>query len=139
MSAAFYLGSRCSQLTKNWARRSVEGLAVSMFATAISANLLYGASVLARSHGPADFAAAAPWLAGSLGTVVLDCLILAQAAWLTRYGVGSGQARRPSSGGEGGGGGRAGAGSAAVVGGVAEPSAGLLERRPLLSAPAEAG
>ena len=138
-SAVFYLGSRCSQLAKNWARKSVDGLAVSMFAAAITANLLYGASVLARARAPADFAAAAPWLAGSLGTVALDCAILVQAAWLDRHGVGrgspAGRSGRPGSGGEaeaGGGEGGGGSGAAATA-----PGGLSLERRPLLSAPVE--
>jgi len=161
VSAVFYLGSRCAQLAKNHSRGSAEGLARSMFGCAITANLLYGASILARSRTPAAAAEAAPWLAGSLGTVALDCCILLQASWLDRRaaaaaarGEGGGSPpplagltgssstsplrRGPASdgveagGGGGGGGGPRGGVEAAVVGVSAGMSAASLERRPLL-------
>jgi hypothetical protein len=96
-SCALYLFSRLAQLRRNWSRRSVEGLALGMFALAIAANALYGAAILLRARAPASLAASAPWLLGSLGTVALDAAILGQARL---YG-----ARRKRRAGSGGGGG----------------------------------
>ena len=80
-SALCYLGSRVSQLRKNTQRtEGAQGLSSAMFATAVVANGLYGVSVLLRlSGGAADLRSAAPWLAGSLGVMVLDVVIAAQA------------------------------------------------------------
>lgn len=78
MSGAFYLSSRTSQLYKNWSRSCCEGLSLSMFLCAISANISYGAGILIRSYGLADLQASAPWIVGSLGVVVLDVLISLQ-------------------------------------------------------------
>jgi len=96
-SSGLYLGSRVSQLTKNAARGSADGLALSMFGAAIAANTMYGASILLRARGEGDVAASAPWLAGSLGTILLDCAIFAQArALAARTAVADGgHARRP--------------------------------------------
>ena len=85
LSAACYLASRVSQLRKNAARGESggSGLAVTMFATAVLANGLYGTSVLLRliSSGgrPGDWAHAAPWLVGSLGVMMLDIVLATQA------------------------------------------------------------
>ena len=85
LSAACYLASRVSQLRKNAARGEAggSGLAFTMFATAVLANGLYGTSVLLRliaSGGrPGDWAHAAPWLAGSLGVMLLDIVLSTQA------------------------------------------------------------
>eukprot|EP00252_Welwitschia_mirabilis_P026252 TRINITY_DN8528_c0_g1_i4.p1 TRINITY_DN8528_c0_g1~~TRINITY_DN8528_c0_g1_i4.p1 ORF type:complete len:416 (+),score=44.74 TRINITY_DN8528_c0_g1_i4:248-1495(+) len=46
VSSVLYLGSRISQLLKNMARKSVEGLALGMVACATMANLTYGFSIL---------------------------------------------------------------------------------------------
>ena len=80
-SALCYLSSRLSQLRKNTQRtEGAQGLSSAMFATAVVANGLYGVSVLLRlSGGAADLRSAAPWLAGSLGVMVLDVVIAAQA------------------------------------------------------------
>eukprot|EP00887_Chlorella_sp_A99_P001485 scaffold8.g1485.t1 len=77
-SSVLYLTSRISQIYKNWERRSVEGLAMSMFFCAIAANLCYGASILIRTYTAAQLLGSLPWLVGSLGTVALDVTILLQ-------------------------------------------------------------
>ena len=41
LSSFFYLSSRLSQLYKNWSRKCCEGLSLSMFLCAISANIRY--------------------------------------------------------------------------------------------------
>jgi hypothetical protein len=79
LSAACYASSRVSQLARNAARASAEGLSPAMFALAIAGNSLYAASVALRLRGVADAARAAPWLAGSLGVLCLDGVLVAQA------------------------------------------------------------
>lgn len=77
-SSVLYLVSRASQIYKNYKRKSAEGLSASMFFFAVAANLFYGASVILRSRSGAEFVSSLPWLIGSLGTVVLDFIILLQ-------------------------------------------------------------
>ena len=77
-SSAFYLGSRVSQIWKNWRRRSAEGLSLAMFGCAIAANVTYGAGILCRTYSLPALLASAPWILGSLGTVSLDVIIFLQ-------------------------------------------------------------
>ncbi|GAB4820511.1 hypothetical protein N2152v2_007557 [Parachlorella kessleri] len=77
-SSILYLTSRISQITKNWRRRSAEGLALTMFLFAMAANTLYGFSILVRAYSLASLQSSAPWLVGSLGTVALDTTIFMQ-------------------------------------------------------------
>jgi hypothetical protein len=79
LSAACYASSRLSQLSRNRARRSAVGLSPAMFALAIAGNALYAASVALRLRAWRDAARAAPWLAGSLGVLCLDAVLVAQA------------------------------------------------------------
>ena len=51
VSAVFYVGSRLSQIYKNNFRRSVEGLSMEMFATAATANTLYGVGAAQADPG----------------------------------------------------------------------------------------
>ncbi|KDD71797.1 hypothetical protein H632_c4382p0, partial [Helicosporidium sp. ATCC 50920] len=83
-SSVLYLCSRVSQVVKNATRRSVEGLALSMFLVAICANTTYGMSILVRARDWPAVRSSLPWLIGSLGTVLLDVTILAQAAVFRR-------------------------------------------------------
>ncbi|KAK9824417.1 hypothetical protein WJX72_010131 [[Myrmecia] bisecta] len=78
ISSCFYLCSRVSQIVRNFSRKSAEGLALSMFACAITANLCYGLGILIRSYTLADLVSSAPWIIGSLGTVALDITIFTQ-------------------------------------------------------------
>jgi len=85
VSAGCYLGSRVAQLVRNRRRpQVVEGLAPLMFGLAICGNALYGGSVLLRCASWADLGERAPWLAGSLGVMGLDCLLGAQALAASR-------------------------------------------------------
>ena len=78
VSSVLYLASRVSQIYKNYSRRSAEGLALAMFAMAAAANMCTGAGILLRTFTLQELADQGPWLAGSLGTITLDMVILAQ-------------------------------------------------------------
>jgi len=84
ISCVLYLASRISQILKNSQRQSAEGLASSMFLFAAAANLFYGASVLMRSRTKKEMISSFPWVLGSLGTVVLDGIILIQTVIFTK-------------------------------------------------------
>lgn len=77
-SSVFYLGSRVSQIVRNWRRHSAEGLSLAMFGCAIAANVTYGSGILLRTYTWADLRASTPWILGSLGTVSLDVVIFCQ-------------------------------------------------------------
>eukprot|EP00884_Botryococcus_braunii_P021086 jgi/Botrbrau1/7661/Bobra.0159s0103.1 len=78
VSMVLYLGSRISQIKKNWERKSTEGLAMAMFMAAIGANVAYGSSILIRTYSVKQLLDSLPWILGSLGTVALDLTILYQ-------------------------------------------------------------
>lgn len=78
-SMILYLSSRVSQIKRNYARKSTEGLAKSMFMAAIMANVSYGSSILVRTYSSKQLLDSLPWILGSLGTVALDFAILYQA------------------------------------------------------------
>jgi hypothetical protein len=84
LATCFYLGGRLAQIAKNRRRRSVDGLSLTMFALAITANIAYGISVLCVSHSRMDVIRSLPWLLGSFGTVSLDATILAQSVAFSR-------------------------------------------------------
>lgn len=77
-SSGFYLGSRLSQIWKNYSRHSAEGLSLAMFACAITANVCYGLGILIRAYSWDVIYSSAPWILGSLGTVSLDLVIFTQ-------------------------------------------------------------
>ena len=77
-SSGFYLGSRLSQIWKNYSRHSAEGLSLAMFACAITANICYGLGIVLRAYSWDVVWSSAPWLLGSLGTVSLDLVIFTQ-------------------------------------------------------------
>lgn len=77
-SALCYLLARIPQIVKNWQEKSCEGLALLFFLLSITGNLTYGLSVLTYSQKPERLLAALPWLLGSLGTIVEDCIIFVQ-------------------------------------------------------------
>lgn len=92
--AVLYLGSRVPQLLLNYRRKSTEGVSLLFFLFACIGNLTYDMSIFAYSpichtpgHCAADEASAiyaryvlinASWIAGSLGTLVLDLAIFCQ-------------------------------------------------------------
>jgi len=54
------------------------GLALLFFLLSLTGNLTYGASLLVYSQQSDDLLKALPWLLGSLGTMVEDCIIFMQ-------------------------------------------------------------
>lgn len=82
-SSVFYLGSRVSQIYKNFSRKSAEGLSLAMFGCAIAANITYGLGILLRTYSWHYLRASLPWILGSLGTVALDVCIFCQVTALS--------------------------------------------------------
>lgn len=70
--------ARIPQIIKNYREKSCEGLALLFFLLSLTGNFTYGASVMAYSQDGAYFLRALPWLLGSLGTMVEDCVIFVQ-------------------------------------------------------------
>ncbi|KAK4041739.1 putative vacuolar amino acid transporter YPQ1 [Parachaetomium inaequale] len=77
-SALCYLCARIPQIIKNYREKSCEGLALLFFLLSLTGNFTYGASVMAYSQERDYFVRALPWLLGSLGTMVEDCVIFVQ-------------------------------------------------------------
>ncbi|KAI1104669.1 PQ-loop-domain-containing protein [Jackrogersella minutella] len=93
LCAILYLGSRLPQLLLNWRRKSTEGVSILFFLFACLGNLTYVLSIFAydprcaESHcqpGESEriygryILVNLSWLAGSLGTLILDLGIFAQ-------------------------------------------------------------
>lgn len=78
MSALCYLCARIPQIMKNYREKSCEGLALLFFLLSLTGNLTYGLSVFSYSQEPEYLIKTIPWLLGSLGTIVEDCIIFAQ-------------------------------------------------------------
>lgn len=78
VSALCYLCARIPQIIKNYREKSCEGLALLFFLLSLTGNSTYGASVLSYSQDPAYLIKATPWLLGSLGTMIEDCIIFYQ-------------------------------------------------------------
>jgi hypothetical protein len=94
LCAVFYLGSRLPQILLNWRRKSVEGVSMLFFLFACLGNLTYVLSIFAYDPTCASPNQCRPgeaqriygryilvnlsWLAGSLGTLLLDLGIFAQ-------------------------------------------------------------
>jgi len=76
-SAISYLGARIPQIFKNFKTRC-EGLSPALFFFAILGNTAYGLSICAKSMDPDYLVLNASWLAGSILTVFLDILVVAQ-------------------------------------------------------------
>lgn len=85
VSSVLYLMSRVSQIRQNARRQDTEGLAMAMFVSAASANLCTGTGILLRTFSWQELEEQAPWLVGSLGTIMLDMIILSQSF---KYGSG---------------------------------------------------
>ncbi|KAK7048432.1 PQ-loop-domain-containing protein [Favolaschia claudopus] len=76
-SAVLYLGSRIPQIFKNM-HTHCEGLSPALFFFAITGNLTYSASIIAKSTDRDYLITNASWLAGSALTVFLDLIVLGQ-------------------------------------------------------------
>ncbi|KAI1379791.1 PQ-loop-domain-containing protein [Hypoxylon crocopeplum] len=77
-SAVCYLCARIPQILKNYREKSCDGLALLFFLLSLTGNLTYGLSVFTYSSEPEYIVKAIPWLLGSLGTIVEDCIIFYQ-------------------------------------------------------------
>ncbi|KAK3994965.1 putative vacuolar amino acid transporter YPQ1 [Cladorrhinum sp. PSN332] len=77
-SAVCYLCARIPQIIKNYKEKSCEGLALLFFLLSLTGNFTYGASVISYSQEGDYLVRALPWLLGSLGTIVEDCVIFVQ-------------------------------------------------------------
>ncbi|KAI0397685.1 PQ-loop-domain-containing protein [Xylariaceae sp. FL0594] len=77
-SAVCYLCARIPQIVKNYREKSCEGLALLFFCFSLTGNLTYGLSVFSYSQDAGYLIKAAPWLLGSLGTIIEDCIIFYQ-------------------------------------------------------------
>ncbi|KAH6894082.1 PQ loop repeat-domain-containing protein [Thelonectria olida] len=78
VSAVCYLCARIPQIIKNYREKSCEGLALLFFMLSLTGNLTYGISLVSYSQDKAYLLNALPWLLGSLGTIVEDCIIFVQ-------------------------------------------------------------
>ncbi|BGP37986.1 hypothetical protein JCM10449v2_001913 [Rhodotorula kratochvilovae] len=78
-----YLTSRLPQIWQNFRRRSVEGLAMTLFFAAFLGNSLYVASILTNPLASTSgfLLESTPYLLGSGGTLCFDLMIIAQ-SWL---------------------------------------------------------
>lgn len=78
ISAILYIASRIPQILLNFRRKSTSGLSQWMFIAVICGNLTYALSIVLYSTDSSYLATRFPWLAGSLGTLLLDCVIFWQ-------------------------------------------------------------
>ncbi|XP_025082515.1 lysosomal amino acid transporter 1 homolog isoform X1 [Pomacea canaliculata] len=78
VSSLFYIGSRLSQIVKNYRLQSTAGLSVFMFILAVLGNLTYGVAILVRSLEEVYLVRHLPWIFGSLGVIALDLTLLTQ-------------------------------------------------------------
>ncbi|XP_053481602.1 lysosomal amino acid transporter 1 homolog [Ictalurus furcatus] len=83
ISSLLYLSSRLPQIYTNFRRKSTKGVSVFLFALVILGNVTYGLSVLVKNpeRGQSETSYIVhhlPWLIGSLGTLLLDLVILVQ-------------------------------------------------------------
>lgn len=77
LSAALYLASRVPQIFKN-RQTKCEGLSLALFLFAVAGNVTYVASIVIKSTDQEYLTESASWLVGSLGTIVLDFIVLGQ-------------------------------------------------------------
>lgn len=84
VGALFYVGARIPQLVKNYQRKSTDGVSPFLFGTTLLCNLTYNLSIVTscdfiESHDKSAFLwNAAPFIAGSAGTVAFDLLYFYQ-------------------------------------------------------------
>lgn len=78
LCAILYLGSRLPQILLNFERKSCDGISFLFFLFACLGNLTYVISILALGVTPRYLLVNASWLAGSVGTLLLDGVIFVQ-------------------------------------------------------------
>uniref|UniRef100_A0A7E4V854 PQ loop repeat family protein n=1 Tax=Panagrellus redivivus TaxID=6233 RepID=A0A7E4V854_PANRE len=93
-----YFAGRIPQMSKNYYRKSCDGLSLYMFYIIILANFTYGVSVIMESNGGAYMIRHLPWLIGSLGCCLCDCGILAQYYYYERLNANNRRADEESEG-----------------------------------------
>ncbi|KAK6509932.1 hypothetical protein TWF481_004653 [Arthrobotrys musiformis] len=83
-SSFFYLTARLPQIYRNFKRQSCSGLSILFFILSTVGNLTYGASILSFSLEHNYLLKNAPWLLGSIGTLVQDFAIFGQFVYYGR-------------------------------------------------------
>lgn len=84
ISASLYLSSRVPQIYQNVQRQSCEGISLIFFFAAVLGNVFYVISILAISSDWSYLKVQFSWLAGSVGTLVLDFIIFCQFFYYNR-------------------------------------------------------
>ncbi|WFD30632.1 hypothetical protein MSPP1_001653 [Malassezia sp. CBS 17886] len=77
LSAVLYISSRIPQICKN-RHTKCAGLSLALFVFAVAGNVTYVLSILLKDHSNYYLLQNASWIAGSVGTIVLDFIVLAQ-------------------------------------------------------------
>jgi len=85
VAALCYFAGRIPQMYKNYKRKSLEGLSLSMFCIIIVANLTYGVSVILESDSWLFIIRHLPWLFSSLGCCFFDVCIFGQFFYYRDY------------------------------------------------------
>mmetsp|Transcript_19725 Transcript_19725/g.33881 ORF Transcript_19725/g.33881 Transcript_19725/m.33881 type:complete len:303 (+) Transcript_19725:91-999(+) len=85
-SAVLYLTSRMPQIVKNYQRKSVEGLSLGMFLSAVMGNLTYASSIFVRNMDAQYLWDRFPWLLGSVGTFLFDFTVFCQFHYYRNHG-----------------------------------------------------
>jgi uncharacterized protein with PQ loop repeat len=78
LSAVCYLGSRFPQLCENYRRKATEGLSPNYFLSAIFGNITYALSIFLEDASWPYIWKQFPWLAGSLGNLFFDFIMISQ-------------------------------------------------------------
>ncbi|KAI8811202.1 PQ loop repeat-domain-containing protein [Cladochytrium replicatum] len=80
-SGTLYIASRIPQIMVNHRNRSTDGVSLSLFALTLLGNLSYGLAIIVRGFvvDAHFFSSILPYLVGSIGVIIFDVIIFAQA------------------------------------------------------------
>ncbi|KAJ9075076.1 hypothetical protein DSO57_1000356 [Entomophthora muscae] len=78
LAGFLFVVGRCSQLHKNYSRKSVEGLSVIMFAISILGNINYLLALVLFSSEKSYLLFNLPWLVGGIAGLLLDVVVVFQ-------------------------------------------------------------